>query len=133
MLVNGERLAADPSGALHAPGPGLLAVADLHFEEGSAFAGRGTLLPPYDSRATLARLDGGAWRNITDLPLWGAGLDSSGMEGEAGTYDELSELHFGYPSLHRTSGNEVLVAFWCLEGWTCNIRWIRIGLGKDGD
>ena len=56
MLVNGERLAADPSGALHAPGPGLLAVADLHFEKGSAFAGRGTLLPPYDSRATLARL-----------------------------------------------------------------------------
>jgi sialidase-1 len=83
--------------------------------------------------ATLARLNGGAWCNINELPLWGAGLASSGMEGEAGTYDELSELHFGYPSLDRTSGNEVLVAFWCLEGWTCSIRWIRIGLGKDGD
>lgn len=33
-----------------------LVVADLHLEKGSAFAGRGVLLPPYDTLATLDRL-----------------------------------------------------------------------------
>ncbi len=34
-----------------------LVVADLHLEKGSAFAIRGQLLPPYDTRDTLARLE----------------------------------------------------------------------------
>jgi len=34
----------------------LLAVADLHFEKGSAHAMRGTPLPPYDTASTLAAL-----------------------------------------------------------------------------
>ena len=34
-----------------------LVVADLHFEKGSAYARRGQLLPPYDTRATLDRLE----------------------------------------------------------------------------
>ena len=46
----------DPSGALWIQSEQLLVVADLHFEKGSAFARRGSLLPPYDSRETLARL-----------------------------------------------------------------------------
>ena len=33
-----------------------LIVADLHFEKGAAFAARGMLLPPYDTRTTLRRL-----------------------------------------------------------------------------
>ena len=33
-------------------------VADLHLEKGGAFARRGSLLPPYDSHATLERLEG---------------------------------------------------------------------------
>lgn len=52
----GETLLADASGALLWPAEGVLAVADLHFEKGSAFAARGRLLPPYDTRATLDRL-----------------------------------------------------------------------------
>lgn len=47
---------ADPAGALFWPEHGLLAVADLHLEKGSSLAGRGMLLPPYDTAATLARL-----------------------------------------------------------------------------
>jgi hypothetical protein len=47
---------ADCAGALYWPEQGLLAVADLHFEKGSSFARRGTLLPPYDTTETLARL-----------------------------------------------------------------------------
>ena len=35
----------------------MLAVADLHLEKGSSFAKTGQLLPPYDSRATLNRLN----------------------------------------------------------------------------
>ncbi len=56
IRVAGTELLADPSGALYWPDEGVLIVADLHLEKGSAFARRGTLLPPYDTAATLARL-----------------------------------------------------------------------------
>ncbi|MEZ5668447.1 MAG: ligase-associated DNA damage response endonuclease PdeM [Alphaproteobacteria bacterium] len=49
-------LVADVSGALVWPAAGLIAVADLHLEKGSGFAARGALLPPYDTAATLKRL-----------------------------------------------------------------------------
>jgi DNA ligase-associated metallophosphoesterase len=57
IRLNGARLTADPSGALLWPERRTLVVADLHFEKGSAFAKRGLLLPPYDTRATLDRLE----------------------------------------------------------------------------
>jgi hypothetical protein len=52
----GERLLLDPQGALYWPARALLAVADLHLEKGSAAAARGSLLPPWDTGATLDRL-----------------------------------------------------------------------------
>ena len=52
----GERLTLDPLGAVWWPAAGLLAVADLHFEKGSAAAARGQLVPPWDTRLTLDRL-----------------------------------------------------------------------------
>ena len=55
--INGATLVADRSGALWWPEERLLAVADLHLEKGSSFAKTGQLLPPYDSRATLNRLN----------------------------------------------------------------------------
>lgn len=57
LAFHGQSLELDPSGALYWPARGLLVVADLHLEKGTAFARRGTLLPPYDSHATLARLE----------------------------------------------------------------------------
>jgi DNA ligase-associated metallophosphoesterase len=45
------------SGALWVEGEGVLVAADLHLEKGSAYAARGQLLPPYDTAATLARLE----------------------------------------------------------------------------
>lgn len=45
------------SGALLFPATRILVVADLHFEKGSAYARRGQLLPPFDTRATLDRLE----------------------------------------------------------------------------
>jgi len=45
------------SGALWLPTERTLVVADLHLEKGSAYAARGQLLPPYDTRETLNRLE----------------------------------------------------------------------------
>ncbi len=52
----GERLMLDPGGAMFWPAGKTLIVSDLHLEKGSAAAGRGSLLPPFDTRATLDRL-----------------------------------------------------------------------------
>jgi DNA ligase-associated metallophosphoesterase len=57
LELNGEILELDPSGLLVWPRRGLVAVADLHMEKGSAFARRGRFLPPYDTHATLSRLE----------------------------------------------------------------------------
>jgi DNA ligase-associated metallophosphoesterase len=54
--VAGAGFVADPAGALFDEAGGLLIVADLHLEKGSAYAARRVLLPPYDTAATLARL-----------------------------------------------------------------------------
>lgn len=53
----GERLLADAGGALVWSDRRLLAIADLHFEKGSAYGAVGTFLPPYDSRANLRQLE----------------------------------------------------------------------------
>ena len=51
-------LLALPSGALHWPDQGLLVVSDLHFGKSERMARRGgALLPPYETRASLTRLD----------------------------------------------------------------------------
>ncbi len=54
--VAGVALAADRSGALWWEAERTIIVADLHLEKGSAFAARGSLLPPYDTSVTLAAL-----------------------------------------------------------------------------
>ena len=52
----GHDLLLDPAGAVVWPAAGLLAVADLHLEKGSAAASGGSLVPPWDTSATLDRL-----------------------------------------------------------------------------
>ncbi|TIW67306.1 MAG: metallophosphatase, partial [Mesorhizobium sp.] len=54
--IAGERAVCDPRGVLYFPDLRLLAVSDLHLEKGSSFARRGSLIPPYDTGATLLRL-----------------------------------------------------------------------------
>lgn len=58
VSVQGVCLALRASGALWLAAPQTLVVADLHLEKGSAYAARGQLLPPYDTRETLRRLLG---------------------------------------------------------------------------
>src|SRR5215213_1149914 len=54
--LSGMAAALDLSGALYLPDADALVVADLHLEKGSAFARRGLMLPPYDTRETLRAL-----------------------------------------------------------------------------
>jgi DNA ligase-associated metallophosphoesterase len=56
IRLNGEELHLHPSGALWWAAERTLVFADLHFEKGSSFACSGQLLPPYDTRSTLARI-----------------------------------------------------------------------------
>ena len=56
LSLCGKAFVADMAGALYWPGERTLIVADLHLEKGSAFARRGTMLPPYDTHDTLHRL-----------------------------------------------------------------------------
>ncbi|WP_339949992.1 ligase-associated DNA damage response endonuclease PdeM [uncultured Albimonas sp.] len=57
FALAGEALEARPSGALWWPAQGLLAVSDLHLGKSERIARRGgTLLPPYETQATLDRL-----------------------------------------------------------------------------
>jgi DNA ligase-associated metallophosphoesterase len=56
IVLAGETLLLDPSGALIWLAAGVVVVADLHFEKGSSYAPRGIVLPPYDTAATIADL-----------------------------------------------------------------------------
>ncbi|MEO1207087.1 MAG: ligase-associated DNA damage response endonuclease PdeM [Pseudomonadota bacterium] len=58
LSICGKTLIADVSGAVYWPAEKALIVADLHLEKGSSFAARGQMLPPYDTRETLAKLAG---------------------------------------------------------------------------
>ncbi len=53
----GAEIVCLPSGALWLVADQVLVVADLHLEKGSSYARRGQLLPPYDTRETLGRLE----------------------------------------------------------------------------
>ncbi len=57
IAVNGETLVPEASGAVWWPAEKTLAFADLHLEKGSSFARGGQLLPPYDTRTTLRRME----------------------------------------------------------------------------
>lgn len=55
-VLNGAEVILRTSGGLWIEAERMLVVADLHLEKGSSYAMRGQMLPPYDTRDTLARL-----------------------------------------------------------------------------
>lgn len=63
MKIADIEMTPDPSGALYWAAERMLIVADLHLEKGSTFAARGQMLPPYDTHATLARLEAACARH----------------------------------------------------------------------
>lgn len=56
LRVAGVQVSAQPCGGLWLAQSRTLIVSDLHLEKGSSYARSGQLLPPYDTRATLAKL-----------------------------------------------------------------------------
>src|SRR3990170_3543801 len=56
IVLFGHALTPIAAGALYWEAERTLIIADLHLEKGTAFAERGMLLPPYDTRTTLLRL-----------------------------------------------------------------------------
>jgi hypothetical protein len=82
LLVNGVELQADVTGALLWPARRLAVVADLHFEKATAFAARGQLLPPYDTAASLDKLEGVVARHrVERLICLGDSFHDSGAAG----------------------------------------------------
>lgn len=58
LFFHGQTLHLMPSGALHWPARKTLTVSDLHLGKSERLARRGgTLLPPYETQATLEKLD----------------------------------------------------------------------------
>jgi hypothetical protein len=58
LFFHGQTLQLMPSGALYWPARQCLAVSDLHLGKSERLARRGgTLLPPYETQATLEKLD----------------------------------------------------------------------------
>jgi len=56
VVINGEQLLLDTSGAAFWPAQSALIFADLHLEKGSSYARGRQFLPPYDTEATLTRM-----------------------------------------------------------------------------
>jgi DNA ligase-associated metallophosphoesterase len=95
FTFRGHDLVLDPAGALFWPARATLVVADLHLEKGAAFARRGALLPPYDTHATLARLEGlvRRWGPETVVSLGDGFHDRQGPgEISAELFDRLATL-----------------------------------------
>jgi DNA ligase-associated metallophosphoesterase len=57
LVVNGAVVTLLPEGGLWWATQGVLVFADLHFEKGSSYGIRGQFLPPYDTRATIERIE----------------------------------------------------------------------------
>ena len=97
LHFGGERLLLDPLGGVVWPAAGLLAVADLHLEKGTACAARGQLVPPWDTGATLDRLAAlvRRWRPATVVALGDSFHDARGSlrmtPGDAARLRSLTE------------------------------------------
>ena len=91
--IGGHAVVADRSGALYWPQEKTLIVADLHLEKGSAFAMRGRMLPPYDTRETIARLAEAIGRYLPARVIaLGDSLHDRGAEARIEP-DDLRALH----------------------------------------
>lgn len=78
--VAGARVTLRTSGAAWLIASRALIVADLHFEKGSAYGVRGQLLPPYDTRDTLHRIQAEVEQTAPDILVF---LGDSFHDGEA--------------------------------------------------
>jgi len=81
-----------PAGSLWLEDVQALIVADLHLEKGSAYAARGQMLPPFDTRETLRRLEAEVAATAPRLLiLLGDSFHDRGAEGRLGA-DEAARI-----------------------------------------
>lgn len=69
FTVRNTELTAEADGSLWWPERSALIIADLHLEKATALAGRGALLPPFDTRETLMRLQAAVLRREPRLVI----------------------------------------------------------------
>jgi DNA ligase-associated metallophosphoesterase len=84
LVFHGETLHLLPSGGLYWPARSLLAVSDLHLGKSERLARRGgSLLPPYETPATLDKLDRDleATRSDTVICVWDSFDDLAAADG----------------------------------------------------
>jgi DNA ligase-associated metallophosphoesterase len=93
LCLCGKALVAHSSGAIYWPAQATLLVADLHLEKGSAYAARGTMLPPYDTRQTLMRLAEAIDRYEPERVVALGDSFQDGGAGERMTAQDLEALH----------------------------------------
>ncbi len=93
VWICGKSFLAHKFGALYWPAERVLIVSDLHLEKGSAFAARGQMLPPYDTRETLGKLATliDRYRPETVISLGDSLHDSDGAARMDG--DDIESLH----------------------------------------
>lgn len=128
LILNGVELFAEPSGALWWPAAATLIVADLHFEKGSSFATRGVLLPPYDTRATLARLAAAIGPRVCRVVCLGdsfhdadgperlAGADASTLAALVAAHEWIWVTGNHDPALPGQIGGRIVSGEWALGG-----------------
>jgi len=92
VVIAGVEAVCRPAGSLWLDDVRALIVADLHLEKGSAYAARGQMLPPFDTRETLSRLE----REVAAaaprlLILLGDSFHDRGAEGRLGA-DEAERI-----------------------------------------
>jgi DNA ligase-associated metallophosphoesterase len=93
VQVMGSWLSLLPSGAMLIEAERTLVAGDLHLEKGSAYAARGQLLPPYDTRETLARLAADAEAYAPErIVFLGDTLHDMGAHGRIAP-DDIARLH----------------------------------------
>lgn len=77
--------------------------------------------------AAYGRLDGDAWVNEAQLPLWGHGAQGGGYTvGGDNLSHSFARLRFGLPAGLLLPDGEVFAAFWCVEDCVSVIRWFRL-------
>jgi hypothetical protein len=93
MTIAGAQAHLRVSGALWLADERALVVADVHLEKGSAYAARGQLLPPYDTRDALVRLAADAAAlNPRLIVMLGDAFHDGQAEGRLSS-DDVERLH----------------------------------------
>lgn len=77
--------------------------------------------------AAYTHLEGDAWVNEAQLPLWGQAAQGGGyVVGGANLSHAFARLRFGLPAGLLMPDGEVFTAFWCVEDCVSVIRWFRL-------